>query len=558
MDVADWLSGNVSTGLYIIALVGAIMLAVLYYRKRAIRSQRAGILPRPLEQRIEEAALAPVRADRQAGNEQPRTGADGSDAASDGRRETSASAHSVGEPLPAPPKTILISDNDPMMAFALKQRLQRLGYAVLRSPDSAHAILGALTTKPDLVVLDVNMADGHGLAVCEMLTTAPEYAAIPLIVHTACNDEEIKTRCRELGARYVEKSPKSWEAIQSLVVELLGGRAMENSLPPSLLPALDRRLTVPDCKRPRVICINGERRPVEPIEQRLAALGIEVLETHDVDEGFWTCFAEKPQVVLIHTDLPLPEIQAALYRFTHHPATQDLPILLLKGRGIESAELTWGLTCTKNIRFVEAALGWEGVRQELTKIIPLGDSEPDAALPDHSLPAETFDRRSDNRQRGERGQSAARAFSSRPLKLLCIDSDPVTAKSIALRVRPYGIELKESPNYAEGFYLGLRERPHLILLDPQIPEGDGQFALGKFRNHPLTKDIPILCLTGKSNGDARRNLISLEADGHLSKPLRWKEFFEMLGQFVALPEKLAADYQLAESEEELFAAASSG
>ena len=136
----------------------------------------------------------------------------------------------------------------------------------------------------------------------------------------------------------------------------------------------------------------------------------------------------------------------------------------------------------------------------------------------------------------------------KPLKILCIDDDPVIAKSIALRVRSYGIELSEAANGTQGFYLGLRERPDLILLDLQMPEGDGHYVLSKFKNHPLTKDIPIVILTSETNAGVRRKLISLEAAGFLSKPVRWKEFFEEMGRFVKLPKKLVADYHLSEEE----------
>ena len=59
---------------------------------------------------------------------------------------------------------------------------------VLRSPDSAHALMGAMKTRPDLVILDVNMPGGNGLAVCEMLASDPHYAGIPVIIHTSSAD----------------------------------------------------------------------------------------------------------------------------------------------------------------------------------------------------------------------------------------------------------------------------------------------------------------------------------------------------------------------------------
>ena len=458
--------------------------------------------------------------------------------------KTASSDQAAEAPAAEAPKTILIADDDPVIAFALKKRLQRLGYEVLRSPDSAHALLGAMKINPDLVILDVNMPGGNGLAVCEMLASDPKSAATPVIVHTTRNDDETKKRCQELGARYVEKSPKSWEVIQAFTTELLGGKQPEvfHTRPPR--PELDSNLGAPFCGHPRVLCIEGESKQLAPIEQHLTALAVEVLVTKDVGEGFWTCFTEKPHAVLLYTDLPLPEIQAALYRFSQHPVTREIPLVIIKGRTVDAADLTEGLSDTKSIHVVDASFGWDAVRRELAKIIPIGDDNKADQMPEPEQTAELPD---ETNFPGP-AEHAIHAESDKPLKILCIDDDPVIAKSIALRVQPYGIELKEAANGNQGFYLGLRERPDLILLDLKMPEGDGQYVLGKFRSHPLTKDIPIIILTVESNAGVRRKLISLEANGYLSKPVRWKEFFEEVGLFVVLPEKLISDYKLSEEE----------
>ncbi len=536
-EISNWISGGAVVAITFIVVVGVPAMVIHILRERAAKREREGTMFRPRkpspEVETENAAMIPEKQ----------------------------SAEGLVAPVAKPLKTILIADDDPVIAFALKKRLQRLGYDVLRSPDSAHALLGAMKTSPDLVVLDVNMPGGNGLAVCEMMATDPQNAAIPVIVHTSRNDEATKERCRRLGAKYVEKSSKSWEEIQSLVTDLLGGAetALEQS-PPEVYP----QLLSPVCEHPRVLCIDGDKGELAPIEQHLAAIGVEVLESNDLEEGFWTCFSEKPHVVVIYADAPLPEVQAALYRFTQHPVTRNLPVLLIKSEGVQTAELTEGLPETKSLEILESSVGWTGLWRELEKIIPIGDVDHSDSLVEVPLIAGRPSQ-DDNRVVGQVanlshsddvGQVANLSHSepSRPedsprrLKILCIDDDPVIAKSIALRVQPYGIELKEAADGTQGFHLGLRERPDLILLDLQIPEGDGYYVLSKFKNHPLTKDIPVVILTVETNVGVRRKLISLEAAGFLSKPLRWKEFFEELGRFVKLPEKLIADYNLSEKE----------
>ncbi len=557
-EILNWMSGWAVVAFAFIVVVGVSALVIHILRERAARREREGATRHPREPDPEAEAEAASRMKQYAKAEEAAPDALGwspSTAENAAMIPGKQSAEGLAASVAKPSKTILIADDDPVIAFALKKRLQRLGYDVLRSPDSAHALLGAMKTNPDLVVLDVNMPGGNGLAVCEMMATDPQNAAIPVIVHTSRNDDATKERCRQLGASYVEKSSKSWEEIQSLVTDLLGSTETLPEPPPPTPPEVDPQLLSPVCGHPRVLCIDGDKGELAPIEQHLAALGVEVLESNDLEEGFWTCFSEKPHVVVIHAGVPLPEVQAALYRFTQHPVTRNLPVLLIKSKGVQTAELIEGLPETKSLKILESSVGWTGLWRELEKIIPIGDmNNPDllvGATPVAGRPDQDDDRVVGQVANLSHSESSRSEDSPRRLKILCIDDDPVIAKSIALRVQPYGIELKEAIDGTQGFHLGLRERPDLILLDLQMPEGDGHYVLSKFRSHPLTKDIPVVILTVETNAGVRRNLISLEAAGFLSKPVRWKEFFEELGRFVKLPEKLIADYHL--SEEELLA-----
>jgi DNA-binding response OmpR family regulator len=121
-------------------------------------------------------------------------------------------------------------------------------------------------------------------------------------------------------------------------------------------------------------------------------------------------------------------------------------------------------------------------------------------------------------------------------------------KSIALRLERYGIEVKGSENGEQGFFLGLREKPDLILLDLRMPNGEGNYVLGRFKDHSRTKDVPIVILTGETNPAVRRELFSSGAAGFLSKPVSWKAFLEELGRHVQLPRQLITDCRLSEEE----------
>lgn len=106
-------------------------------------------------------------------------------------------------------KTVLIADDDHEITQSLALRLRPLGFSVMRSPDASHALIGAMKILPDLIILDVDMPNGNGLAVCEMLTGDARFHGIPMIIHTGLSDPTTISRCSLLGALYIHKCPGS-------------------------------------------------------------------------------------------------------------------------------------------------------------------------------------------------------------------------------------------------------------------------------------------------------------------------------------------------------------
>jgi DNA-binding response OmpR family regulator len=118
-------------------------------------------------------------------------------------------------------KTVLIADDDCDVAQALAIRLNQIGVKSVRTSDALHALVGIHRNLPDLIIMDVNIPSGNGLAACEMLASDPHRAKVPVLVFTGRSDAETINRCRALNLHYVHKAPGSWDRLRSLVCWLL-------------------------------------------------------------------------------------------------------------------------------------------------------------------------------------------------------------------------------------------------------------------------------------------------------------------------------------------------
>ena len=63
-------------------------------------------------------------------------------------------------------------------------------------------------------------------------------------------------------------------------------------------------------------------------------------------------------------------------------------------------------------------------------------------------------------------------------------------------------------------------RPDLVLLDYEMPVCDGRQTLEMLRSDPAFADLPVIFLTGRSDPESVRNVMSLKPAGYLLKYLK--------------------------------------
>ncbi len=443
-------------------------------------------------------------------------------------------------------KTVLVAEDDPDVAWSLSLRLERLGFQVWRSPDALHALLGAERIRPDAAILDVAMPGGNGLAVCEMLASDPGMAQIPRIIHTSRADEATKARCRELGAHYIEKTSNSWRQIQSILerccasnrepTDESAGNAPSATAPTATEaspqhdaptePASASSAVTPDkspvCGRARVLCIDGPAGELATVEQQLTDLGASVIRTSDKEEGFWTCFTEKPLVVILDGAASGKGLRDLVARFQEHPVTRTLPLVVIGNNdGIAP-----GTGETEHVLVLPRRPSDDDLLREVGRFIPLGTNNI-AVAAQNELPDASSGSPEDQR-----------------LTILCIDDDPEIAYAVSMRLEPYGVDVRAALTGSAGFRDALRCKPDLILLDISMPDGEGNYVLGRLKSHSALKAVPVVILTSDGNRAVCRQMLSLGAVSFLTKPVRWQELFAELGQHVRLPERLVRDYKL--------------
>ena len=123
--------------------------------------------------------------------------------------------------MSATPLKILTIDDESPIRRLLRVGLSTQGYEILGAPNGKTA-LELLDKKPDLVTLDLDLPDLHGLELLKTIRSRIE--GLPIIVLSGRGDEASKVQALDLGAYdYVTKPFGMNEHLARMRTALSGG-----------------------------------------------------------------------------------------------------------------------------------------------------------------------------------------------------------------------------------------------------------------------------------------------------------------------------------------------
>jgi DNA-binding response OmpR family regulator len=121
----------------------------------------------------------------------------------------------------APPR-ILVVDDAEINRVILARLLSKRGFIVTEADSGAAAIEEVENDLPDLVLLDIRMADISGVEVLRHLRRTHDACVLPIIMVTGEDDLEVATACLSAGAGDYITKPVHWPILHARIVTHLG------------------------------------------------------------------------------------------------------------------------------------------------------------------------------------------------------------------------------------------------------------------------------------------------------------------------------------------------
>jgi len=217
-------------------------------------------------------------------------------------------------PIQAVKREILLIEDNKEMVDQFRRSLQREGFEVQTADHPAYAEAMASNLRPNVIVMDVNFANGEGWNILQRLKDRDDTFDIPIIISTISEDSE---RAYQIGAYHFIQRPFTPEQLIEAVLE-----------------------AEKESNRERILIIDDQPESIRLLTELLNEHGsYRVFAADNGTEGISLVARRKPDLIILDLRMPDKDGFAVLDELRSNPETSNIPVLVVTGDlGLDAAE----------------------------------------------------------------------------------------------------------------------------------------------------------------------------------------------------------------------------
>jgi CheY-like chemotaxis protein len=257
------------------------------------------------------------------------------------------------------------------------------------------------------------------------------------------------------------------------------------------------------------------------LAQRCKALGLGVQVATDGLGALATIEREEPDLLVLDINMPAVGGIGVAEKLLSDPKLRPIPVIFCTG---QSDPATVDRCKALGAHYVtKGADAWPNLRTIICRLLAMQDEVAEVAS---ATPV-----------------AAAAPVEQAPAalpKVLFVDDDPDMRRVMQIRLRACGVDVYTASTAMQALWIAMKETPDVIITDYNMPEGSGQYLIGRLKGVPLLKDIPVIVLTGESGRTSRdfalerRFLGEYGAAAFLSKPVDLDILLGALSEHIAI------------------------
>ena len=118
-------------------------------------------------------------------------------------------------------------------------------------------------------------------------------------------------------------------------------------------------------------------------------------------------------------------------------------------------------------------------------------------------------------------------------RVLVVEDDARSRKLVCDLLSLHGCEVFAAATVADGLARAIEHVPDLILMDVQLPDGNGTDTVVRLRADPRTAAIPVVATTALAMKGDRERFLAAGFAGYVSKPIDVHTFVPTVPAFIA-------------------------
>ena len=118
-------------------------------------------------------------------------------------------------------------------------------------------------------------------------------------------------------------------------------------------------------------------------------------------------------------------------------------------------------------------------------------------------------------------------------RVLIVEDNPTNMTLAIFLLQSVGHTVLSATDAEGGLTLARDARPHLILMDIQLPGMDGLQATALLKQDVATRAIPVIALTALAMKGDEARIRAAGCDGYIAKPMRYQDFLETVATELA-------------------------
>ena len=113
-------------------------------------------------------------------------------------------------------------------------------------------------------------------------------------------------------------------------------------------------------------------------------------------------------------------------------------------------------------------------------------------------------------------------------KILVVDDDPNICMALAVRLKFHGYSVVSATDISSALTMASAEMPDLVILDINLPDGDGFSFMDRMREIPGLDEIPVVMLSGSDLDASRENTLKTLSVTFFQKGQQNRDFLNVV------------------------------